>query len=84
MHSTDVARRLRALRNTTPQTEFARSVGLAQTTVSRMERGLCSPRATTVQLLAGATGASADWILTGRGRTTARARAWLRRDGGGS
>ena len=55
--------RLRALRGTTSQTDFAQKIGVKQTSYSSWERGVKDPGAQTIAQIASTFGVSADWLL---------------------
>lgn len=55
--------RLRALRGTMSQSDFATKIGVKQTSYSSWERGIKDPAAQTVAQIANTFGVSADWLL---------------------
>lgn len=55
--------RLRQLRGTLSQSEFARKIGVKQTSYSGWESELKVPAATVIAQIATTIGVSADWIL---------------------
>ena len=61
--SADLPSRLRELRGSTSQTDFANKIGVKQTSYSSWERGVKDPAAQTVAAIASTFGVSADWLL---------------------
>ena len=55
--------RLRALRGTMSQSDFAAKIGVKQTSYSSWERGIKDPAAQTVAQIASTFGVSSDWLL---------------------
>ena len=60
---TVLADRLRALRGSMSQTDFALNLGVKQTSYSSWERGIKDPLAQTLAQIASTLGVSADWLL---------------------
>lgn len=58
-----LADRLRALRGSMSQTDFALKLGVKQTSYSSWERGIKDPLAQTLAQIANTLGVSADWLL---------------------
>ena len=58
-----LSERLRELRGTTSQCEFAAKIGVKQTSYSSWERGVKDPAAQTVAQISSTFGVSADWLL---------------------
>jgi len=66
-----VGRRIRELRGfDTNQAELADAIGVAQSHVSAIERGLKEPSATILLKIARQYGKTVDWLLTGAGDKT--------------
>jgi transcriptional regulator with XRE-family HTH domain len=62
-----VGRRIRELRGfDTNQADLATKIGIAQSYLSAIERGLKEPSATILFRIAKAYGKSIEWLLTGR------------------
>jgi transcriptional regulator with XRE-family HTH domain len=62
-----IGRRIREIRGfALTQTEFGRLLGIAQTQLSRYERGENLPTTEVLLKLKGHSGRSIDWILTGK------------------
>jgi transcriptional regulator with XRE-family HTH domain len=62
-----IGRRIREIRGfELTQTEFGRLLGIAQTQLSRYERGENLPTTEVLLKLKGHSGKSIDWILTGK------------------
>lgn len=55
--------RLRELRGSLSQSEFASKIGVKQTSYSSWERGVKDPASQTLVLIASTFGVSADWLL---------------------
>ena len=55
--------RLRALRGTASQADFAAKIGVKQTSYSSWERGVKDPAAQTLAQIASTFGVSSDWLL---------------------
>lgn len=55
--------KLKELRGTKSQQEFAQEIGVKQTSYSSWERGVKDPAAKTVAQIANTFGVSADWLL---------------------
>lgn len=55
--------RLRVLRGSSSQSDFADKIGVKQTSYSSWERGIKDPAAQTVAQIASTFGVSADWLL---------------------
>ena len=55
--------RLRALRGTESQAEFASKIGVKQTSYSSWERGVKDPAAQTIVKIASTFGVTTDWLL---------------------
>ncbi len=55
--------RLRELRGTSSQCEFARKIGVKQTSYSGWESGAKDPASSVIALISTALGVSADWLL---------------------
>ena len=55
--------RLRELRGSLSQCEFASKIGVKQTSYSSWERGVKDPAAQTLALISSTFGVSADWLL---------------------
>lgn len=60
--------RIRDLRGAERQDDFAPFLGIAQSQLSRVERGLLAPSVDVLLRLAEWSGKSVDWILTGKER----------------
>lgn len=58
-----LADRLRALRGSMSQTDFALKLGVKQTSYSSWERGIKDPLAQTLAQIASTLGVSSDWLL---------------------
>ena len=58
-----LSERLRELRGTTSQCDFAAKIGVKQTSYSSWERGVKDPAAQTVAQISSTFGVSADWLL---------------------
>lgn len=58
-----LAERLRELRGSLSQCDFARKIGVKQTSYSSWERGVKDPAAQTVAQISSTFGVSADWLL---------------------
>ena len=66
-----IGRRIRGLRGTATQVEFARRLGIAREHLSRLESGSQVPGGGTLRRLAEVTGVSVDFVLLGAGRPAA-------------
>lgn len=55
--------RLKKLRGTVSQSEFAAQLGIKQTSYSAYERGRMEPSASMIVLICKNAGVSADWVL---------------------
>jgi transcriptional regulator with XRE-family HTH domain len=60
-----IGRRIRELRGTESQDDFAPSIGISQSQLSKIERGTLAPGVDVLLTLQEQFGKSADWILTG-------------------
>lgn len=69
---TTVNERVRILRKSLKmsQHDFSELVGIAQTSVSRIEKGTNAPHKSTLLQIANATNSNVDWLLTGKGEMT--------------
>ncbi len=64
-----IGRRIRALRGfDMKQEEFARKIGITQSYLSALERGLKEPGAAVLLAISREFGNSVDWLLTGEER----------------
>lgn len=59
--------RIKLLRGSKRQTEFAQEIGIAQNTLGGYERGTISPKVDVLRRIEKVTGAPVEWIITGRG-----------------
>ena len=55
--------RLKELRGTNSQANFAKLIGVTQVALSSWERGARDPAASTISLIARSCGVSSDWLL---------------------
>ncbi len=61
-----IGARVRSLRGTVPQDEFAPKVGISQGQLSKIESGKMAPTLEMLVRLADRLGKSLDWIVTGQ------------------
>ena len=63
----DIGRRIRELRGTARQKDWATRIGCDQGYISQVENGVTKPSLSFLKEVGAMTNASIDWILTGRG-----------------